>query len=219
MSRTFILLGGGGLGRELLTVLRGLPAYHRGDFKLRGLLDSRTDPALFAPLGIPCLASPYDFVPEPDDEILVAVGDVAMRAAFVASLQSRHARFGGYVVDERTLGERSSVGSSVISRSVRVSSDSHIGDFVYIDSDATIGHDVTIGACTHIGSRAFIAGNVRIGERVNIHPCAAIASGVEVGDDAVIGMGAVVLKNVPPRCTVFGNPARVIFTQPDKEAP
>ena len=49
-----------------------------------------------------------------------------------------------------------------------------------------------------------IEDNVWIGELVSILP------GVTIGYGSVVGAGSVVTKNVPPRCIVVGNPAKVI---------
>lgn len=51
---------------------------------------------------------------------------------------------------------------------------------------------------------------VRIGTNCWIGAGALILPGVRVGDDAIIGAGAVVTRDVQPRATVAGNPARVI---------
>ena len=50
----------------------------------------------------------------------------------------------------------------------------------------------------------------RIGNDVWIGERALIKAGVSIGDGAVIGMGAVVTKDVPPYAIVGGNPARLI---------
>lgn len=50
---------------------------------------------------------------------------------------------------------------------------------------------------------------IHIGRNVWIGGGAIILPGVTVGDDAVIGAGSVVTKNVPAGATVMGNPARV----------
>jgi len=51
---------------------------------------------------------------------------------------------------------------------------------------------------------------VRIGQHVWIGGGAIILSGVTIGDDAIIGAGSVVTRDVPPRGTVVGNPARPV---------
>ena len=40
---------------------------------------------------------------------------------------------------------------------------------------------------------------------------------VEIGEDAFVGAGAVVTKDVPPRTLVVGNPARVLREVPADE--
>ena len=51
---------------------------------------------------------------------------------------------------------------------------------------------------------------VRIGRHVWVGGGALILPGVTVGDDAVIGAGSVVTRDVPAGATVVGNPARMI---------
>jgi maltose O-acetyltransferase len=50
---------------------------------------------------------------------------------------------------------------------------------------------------------------MRIGENVWIGSGAIILPGVTIGDDAIIGAGSVVTRDVPAGATVMGNPARV----------
>lgn len=51
---------------------------------------------------------------------------------------------------------------------------------------------------------------VKIGRNVWIGAGALILPGVTVGDDAIIGAGAVVTRDVPKGATVAGNPARIV---------
>jgi serine acetyltransferase len=46
---------------------------------------------------------------------------------------------------------------------------------------------------------------------------AILCPGVEIGEEAFVGAGAVVTKDVPPRMLVVGNPARVLREVPDEE--
>jgi serine O-acetyltransferase len=83
-----------------------------------------------------------------------------------------------------------------------------IGSGSAIGRNCTIAHNVTIG---HAGGRSRSAGgNPVIGNRVYIGPGAIIIGPITIGDDALIGAGAVVVKSVPPRGVVVGNPARLL---------
>jgi acetyltransferase-like isoleucine patch superfamily enzyme len=46
---------------------------------------------------------------------------------------------------------------------------------------------------------------------------AVLLPGIDVGEEAFVGAGAVVLRDVPPRTVVVGNPARQIKDVPDEE--
>jgi acetyltransferase-like isoleucine patch superfamily enzyme len=79
----------------------------------------------------------------------------------------------------------------------------HVGADTYVAFDAAIlSHDLTRGKSvdTWIGKRCFI------GARSIILP------GITIGDECIVGSGSVVTKDVPPRCIVGGNPAKVIRT-------
>lgn len=77
----------------------------------------------------------------------------------------------------------------------------HLGAESYVAFDAAIlSHDFTRGIYAH----------TRIGKRCFIGARSIILPGVEIGDECVIGSGSVVVENVPPRCVVAGNPARII---------
>ena len=53
---------------------------------------------------------------------------------------------------------------------------------------------------------------IRIGRHCFIGGGSAIMPGVCVGDESIVAAGSVVLADVPPRCIVGGNPARILRT-------
>ena len=89
----------------------------------------------------------------------------------------------------------------------------HAG-YIVVASNAIIGLHCTLTQGVTIGHRA--GGDVSqldspvIGDRVYIGPGAVILGAINIGDDALIGANAVVIRSVPPRAVVVGNPARLI---------
>lgn len=63
--------------------------------------------------------------------------------------------------------------------------------------------------------QALISQPTCIGDRVWIGANVTILKGVTIGDDAVIGAGSVVTKDVPPQAIAVGNPAKVIRYKTD----
>jgi len=81
---------------------------------------------------------------------------------------------------------------------------------VKVDHHAHIGHDSWIGRDSIICAQAFIGGFVTLGARCYVGAGARIKPRVTLGNDVTVGMGAVVLEDVPAGATVVGNPSRVL---------
>ena len=84
---------------------------------------------------------------------------------------------------------------------------------LHLNLNSYIGHDCDIGNWVTFGPNVACNGNVIIEDHVYIGTGALIRQGTPdkplvIGAGAVIGMGAVVTKSVPPGVTVIGNPAR-----------
>lgn len=83
-----------------------------------------------------------------------------------------------------------------------------IEDGVAIDDLTQVGHNVTIGKGTTVANGAVLCGGVIVGERCSIAPNACIRQRLKIGNDSLIGLGAVVVKDVPPNSVYAGNPAK-----------
>lgn len=84
---------------------------------------------------------------------------------------------------------------------------------ITIGNNVKISHNVTImdsDAHTVLRDGYVKTKPVVIGNNVWIGTRATILKGVHIGDNCIIGAGAVVTKDVPSNCTVAGNPARII---------
>ncbi len=90
--------------------------------------------------------------------------------------------------------------------------------------DLTHPRGVHVGAHTYVAFRAAILTHdmtrnlwldTRIGARCFIGAHSVILPGITVGDECIVGAGAVVTKDVPPRSVVGGNPARILQSDID----
>ena len=86
------------------------------------------------------------------------------------------------------------------------------GDGVVIGETAIIGDNVTLYQGVTLGGTGKDVGkrHPTIGNNVTIGAGAKVLGPFTVGDNSKIGASAVVLKAVPPNCTVVGNPGRIV---------
>jgi sugar O-acyltransferase (sialic acid O-acetyltransferase NeuD family) len=85
-----------------------------------------------------------------------------------------------------------------------------IGKHVIVNIDCTIGHDSIIGDYSTILPSVNVSGNVNMGIKCNIGTGASIMPKVKIGYSAIIGAGAVVVKDIPNNSIAVGIPAKVI---------
>ncbi|MGG6293247.1 serine acetyltransferase [Leptolyngbya sp. AN02str] len=97
------------------------------------------------------------------------------------------------------------------------------GHGLVINHQTVIGKDCIVRNSTTIGNKKLADGTYsacpKIGDRVDIGAHVVIIGAVLIGDNAIIGAGSIVIKDVPSNAIVVGNPARVIRIQePVEEA-
>lgn len=83
-----------------------------------------------------------------------------------------------------------------------------LGVSVIVNHGAVVDHDVLVGDFSHLAPLCSLGGGVRIGRRVLVGTGARILPGLAVGDDVVIGAGAVVCDAVVEPGVYAGVPAR-----------
>ena len=109
---------------------------------------------------------------------------------------------GGVIIgDEVELGALNTVVSGTIHPTL-------LGEQVKTDDHVHIAHNCIVGPRTLITACAELSGGVEVGADCWIGPNAAIRDGLSLGDKAFVGIGSVVVKDVPADTTVYGSPAR-----------
>ncbi len=125
------------------------------------------------------------------------------------------------------IGDNTKIGTFVeiqknakIGCNCKISSHSFICEGVAVEDDVFVGHGVTFindrypratdgnGQLQTDGEWPCVSTTVKRG--ASIGSGATILCGVTIGENAIIGAGSVVAKDVPPNVIVIGNPARVL---------
>ncbi|MEX0447499.1 DapH/DapD/GlmU-related protein [Xenorhabdus sp. SGI246] len=116
----------------------------------------------------------------------------------------RFPHLGGVIVGENVeIGSNTCIAKGTLSNTV-------IEDHVKIDNLVHIAHNCRIGKGTFITACAEISGGVTVGNNSWIGPNASIIQKKNIGDNALIGIGAVLTKDVPESTVFAGNPAKKI---------
>jgi acetyltransferase-like isoleucine patch superfamily enzyme len=126
-----------------------------------------------------------------------------------------------------TIGDYTKIGAFVeiqkgarIGRHCKVSSHTFICEGVTIEDNVFIGHNVTFindaypRATKENGELQtetdWVCLPTLVKRGASIGSGATLLGGITIGDNAIVGAGSVVTKDVPPNTIVAGNPARVL---------
>ena len=107
-------------------------------------------------------------------------------------------------------------GSAILGKNVIVNAGAIIQPFatigtgVMIHAGVIIEHDNCIGDFVNLAPGVKLAGWVTVKKGAYIYTNASVIPRITVGENAVVGAGAVVVNNVPDRVKVVGTPARII---------
>ena len=159
-------------------------------------------------------------------------GDLPTRIGEGAVIRSHTVIYAGNVIgrgfqtgnkvnirESNEIGDNVSVGTlSVIEHhvkignNVRIHTQAFIPEFSVLEDGCWIGPNVVLTNAKYPlapGVKESLAGPV-IGKGAKIGANATLLPGVTVGENALVGAGSVVVRDVPPGTVVAGNPARVI---------
>lgn len=83
-----------------------------------------------------------------------------------------------------------------------------IGKCAIINTGAIVEHDCRIGDYVHISPGAVLSGGVSVSRHSHIGSNATVRQQISIGSDVIIGVGSVVVKDIPAHTTAYGNPCK-----------
>jgi acetyltransferase-like isoleucine patch superfamily enzyme len=186
----------------------------------------------YAVVGKPPVLSPRSTTRREDlPPLQLGAGTIVSTAAIVFA--GTRVGAGVIVGDQACVRERCDIGDEVvIGRASLVENDVTIGArtkiqaMAYVTAHSVLEEDVFIAPCVQTSNDNFMGRTerrhalrkgptIRRGARVGVG--AVLCPAVEIGEEAFVGAGAVVIRDVPARKLVVGSPARVLRDVPDDE--
>jgi sugar O-acyltransferase (sialic acid O-acetyltransferase NeuD family) len=197
-TEKIIIYGGGGHAKVVIDCLQ---AQQRN---IIAVIDNKNEGPL---LGIHRIAK-YASTFEQEALAIVAIGDNEIRMNVAKTIAHKFTNaihpsvlFSNHAV----LGK----GNMLMQNSV-IQAGVEIGNHVILNTGAQVDHDCKIGSYVHLAPRTTLCGNVHIGEGTLVGAGSVIIPGITVGNWVTIGAGTIVIKDVPDRAVVVGNPGQII---------
>lgn len=211
--RDLLIAGAGGLARETAAAVAAVNAAGP-TWRLLGFLDD--DPALHGTTvsGLPVLGPLSLVADHPDAQVVVCIANPrnpGVRGLVTARLGLPAERYATIVHPSASVGAGCIVGpGSVLLAQTVLTADVAVGAHVAVMPHVVLTHDDVIENSVTFASGVRVSGGVHVGTGAYLGTGALIRESLRVGARSIVGMGSVVLRDIPAGEVWAGNPARLI---------
>lgn len=205
------IIGAGGFGREVKTIIDDINKVEK-QYEFVGFFDDGF-PKDEVINGFPVLGGVADINDLQEKyAIVIAIGDPKTKAKIHEIISNDLIEYPNIVHPRAMISEdyvEIGIGN-IITAGCIITCNIKIEDFVILNLMCTVGHDTTIKSYASFMPSVNISGEVIIHEKVYVGTGAKIINQLEIGQNTIVGAGAVVAKSLPENCTAVGIPAKPI---------
>jgi sugar O-acyltransferase (sialic acid O-acetyltransferase NeuD family) len=145
-----------------------------------------------------------------DYEFIIAVGESSLRENLYIKLQNHNYALTTLIDPTAIVSPTDHINKgTIVCEYTTIHSGALLGNNTLIQPFCNIGHDIQVGMHSILSTHCAPGGHVVFGDRVFIGMQSSILELITIGNDAIVGMGSVVYRDVLAGTTVLGNPARV----------
>ena len=198
-----VLIGGGGHCKSCIDVIE-----QEGKYKVAGIVD--------LPEKLHQKILDYEIITTDDDlpqlvkeykYFLITLGQIKSpekRIRIFQTLKELGAKLPVMISPLAYVSKHAEIGDgTIIMHHALINAGAKIGSNCIINTKALIEHDAIIGNHCHIATGAVINGGVKVGSGTFFGSNAVCKEYIEIAENAVIGCGAKIIKNVPPNSSSF----------------
>jgi sugar O-acyltransferase (sialic acid O-acetyltransferase NeuD family) len=145
--------------------------------------------------------------------LVFAIGNPITKRKLHRLVNNRHVYYPSIIHPNVLVGDRQFVqigNGCIICASTIITVNISIGNHVILNLGCTVGHDTTVQDYCSFMPSVNISGEVMVNEAVYAGTGVKIINQVEVGENSILGAGAVVSEDLPANCTAVGVPAKPI---------
>jgi len=210
--KDLIIFGASGFGREVAWAVERLNKV-APTWNLLGFMDDADDIQGTEINGYKVLGKTADVGSYSDAYFVVAVGGSRTREKIVSNMKTINPdiKFGIVIDPSVEMSDLVTIGEgTIICAHTIITVNIEIGSHVIINLDCMIGHDAILKDFVTLYPSVNVSGITNIGYAVELGTGMQIIQGKSVGDYSIVGAGAVVVKDIPEKCTAVGSPAKPI---------
>jgi sugar O-acyltransferase (sialic acid O-acetyltransferase NeuD family) len=208
-STAIVLVGAGGLGREVLNYVH--EAIRRSHHvRVKGFLDDNLGALKPYRCEFPILGPILDYPIEPQDRFVITIGDPAKRKDLIRKMEARGARFISIIHPTAYVASNATVGiGCIVGPFCAIGSNARVGDYVLLTWYSSLAHDSVSHSFAVLSPYSTANGAAILEEGVFLGTHAVINPMIRVGAWSKVASGSVVYRDVPPNSLALGNPAKV----------
>ncbi len=206
--KELLIIGASGFGREVAWLVERINA-STPTWNLLGFIDDDVDKLGQTIGGYLVLGAVNDIKKYHDTYCVCAVGSAKARKSIIERITFGNLRFATLIDPTVEMSGRVNIGEgSIICAHSIITVDVVVGKHVIVNLDCTIGHDAQIGDYTTLYPSVNVSGSVIIQECVELGTGTQIIQGKTIGKNAIVGAGAVVVRDIYEAGTYLGVPAK-----------
>ena len=210
--KDLVIVGASGFGREVAWLVERINQ-KEATWKILGFVDDNNEIQGKLINGYKVIGKTNSLIGYSDAYYVCAVGVSKTRKAIIERIKGimPDIKFATLIDPSVELSNLVNIGEgTIICAHTILTVNIEIGCHVIINLDCTVGHDAVLKDFVTLYPSVNVSGATEIGRCSELGTGMQIIQGKTIGDNSIVGAGAVVVKDIPANCTAVGSPAKPI---------